>query len=87
MKIDLSNTAQGGGSKIEEVDIDVSTLKSSRETYGRLVEAYALGAVSEKKVKTLSYLMNGLLAYWRQEADLRIEERLEAIEEALNAQR
>ena len=83
MVIDLTETNQGGGSKTQEVLIDLSTLVATRETYGRIIEAYAEGTASENKAKSLAYLLNGFIAYWRLEKDIQIEERLNKIEELI----
>jgi len=81
--IDLTGTNQGGGGKTEEVEFDLSTLEESRKTYSRIVEAYAAGAISEQKARTLGYLMSNLLPYWKLESDVRLEERVEQIEKIM----
>ena len=77
-------TFKGGrGNKATFTEIDLSTLPRSRETYARIIEAYAAGEVSENQARALSYLLTGFLAYWKLEIDVQFEARLEEIERRL----
>jgi len=86
--IDITATAQGDrGGNFQEVEFDLSTVKGCRETYSRILESYATGTISEQKARTLGYLFSNLLPFWKHEADMRIEERIDAIENALEARK
>ena len=63
--------------------LELDTLQDSRRSYARLIEAYATGQTSESQTRTIAYLLGGYLQYLKMEADLRIEERLTAIEDEL----
>ena len=65
----------------------LNTLENSRKTYNRVARAYLAGEIDTEKARGLGYLLNGILQYWKLEADLRIEERLDAIEEQLQQDR
>ena len=65
----------------------LNTLENSRKSYARILRAYLRDEIPTEKARALGYLMTGFLQYWRLEADLRIEERLQAIEDQLNAQK
>ena len=76
-----------GGKKSRFDSIDLSTPESSRETFARVIEEYAAGEISESQSRTMSYLLSNYLSYWKFLKDIEIEERLEAIEQALEARR
>ena len=61
----------------------LNTLENSRKSYNRIAVAYLNDEMPSEKARTLGYLLNGILQYWRLEADLRIEERLDVIEDAI----
>ena len=65
----------------------LNTLENSRKTYNRVARAYLAGEIDTEKARGLGYLLNGILQYWKLEADLRIEERLDAIEVKLQEDR
>ena len=61
----------------------LNTLENAKRSYNRIIQAYLRDELPTEKARTLGYLLTGALQYWRLEADLRVEERLTAIEEAL----
>ena len=61
----------------------LSTVTSSRQTLARVIRAFNAGDLSESDARTLRYLLDGLLGFFKHEADLRIEERIEEIEKRL----
>lgn len=61
----------------------LNTLENSRRTYNRIARAYLAGEINTEMARTLGYLMNGILQFWRTEKELDVEARLLAIEEAL----
>ena len=76
-----------GGSKATLPEIDLSTPDATRETFACVITEYAEGRISENQARTLSYLLSNYLPYWKFLKDIEIEERLEAIEQALEARR
>ena len=65
--------------------VRLNTLANTKKSYCRLLREYLRGEIDTEHARAAAYLMNGLLQYWRLESDLRIEERLEKIEQALEA--
>ena len=65
----------------------LNTLKNSRLTYNRITRAYLAGEIETEKARTLGYLMNGILQFWKLEKEIDIEQRLRAIEDAIAEQR
>ena len=61
--------------------------KNARQTLARLIREYYHDEVPEEKMRAITYALNCLLGYFKLEADLRIEERLDAIEEQLQQDR
>lgn len=59
------------------------TLEGAKELYAEVMELYSINAISERNMKALVYGFNNYLPYLKFEADLRIEERLDRIEEKL----
>ena len=82
------NTCKGGrGNKATFTGFDLDTVEGSRETLARIITCYATGEISENQGRALTYMMANYLSYWKHEADMRIEERIEAIENALEARK
>lgn len=65
------------------MQLRLNTLENSRKSYARVIREYQAGNIEDQQARTLGYLLSGLLSYWRLESDLRVEERLEKIERAL----
>lgn len=65
-------------------DLKLSTLEETRESYERIIQAFAESMISENNLRALVYALSGYLNYWRLQKDMEIEKRIEAIEEALN---
>lgn len=79
--------AYPGGKKSTFEGIDLSTPEASRETFARVITEYAAGEISESQSRTMSYLLSNYLSYWKFLKDCELEERLEAIEQALEARK
>ena len=73
----------GRGNKATFTGLKLDTLEECRESYTRVLHAYAAGEISENMARALSYLFTGLLNYWKLEKDIEIEKRIAAIEETL----
>jgi hypothetical protein len=65
----------------------LNTLENSRLSYNRIARAYLSGEIQTEQARTLGYLMNGILQFWRLEKDLEVERRLEQIEQQLLEQK
>ena len=62
----------------------LNTLENAKRSYNRIIQAYLRDELSTEKARAIGYLLAGVLQFWRLESDLRIEERLEAIEQTLS---
>ncbi|MAG13622.1 MAG: hypothetical protein CMN78_03385 [Spirochaetales bacterium] len=62
----------------------MKTHDHARRTLARLMRAYHADELDEKKFRAMIYGFATLLGYFKHAADLRIEERLEAIEDQLS---
>lgn len=80
-ELNLQTYKGGRGKKPTFKDIDVYTLESTRASFGRVIQAYGKGEVSESMARTLAYLFTNYLGYWKLEKELQIEERLEKMQE------
>ena len=58
--------------------------ENARRSFNRIAQAYLRDEISTEKARTLAYLLNGILQYWRLAKDSEIEARLEAIEDQLS---
>ena len=57
---------------------------AARLSLGRLIRQYSKGdEIPSQQFRDLIYAMNTLLAYFKLDSDLRIEERLDVIEDAI----
>ena len=65
----------------------LNTPKAARLTLGRCMRRYLSGELGRDQFRDVVYGMSGLLAFFRLEADMQIEARLEAIEKTLEGQR
>ena len=61
----------------------LNTLANVKSSYNRLIGAYLRNEIDTEKARGLGYLMNGVLQIWKLEADLRVEERVDADESAI----
>ena len=68
------------------MQLRLNTLENCRNSYARILREYMTDQLDDQKARTAAYLLNGMLQYWRLEADLRIEQRISAIEERINAE-
>lgn len=80
--IKTKGRGKAGGSEAS-ISMDLSSPDSSRETFAEAITLYTTGKISENQARTIAYLMQHYLSYWRFIKDLDIEQRLEAIEESL----
>ena len=81
--MNLETYKGGRGNTATFTGLKLDTLENCRESYARVIHAYAQGEISENMARTLSYLFTGLLTYWKLEKDIEIEKRIEAIEATL----
>ncbi len=69
-------------------NLQLETLDDAIDTYRRIIRGFADGhAVSDGDARTLGYLLKGFLEFLKHKDDLRIEERIEALEERLQQER
>jgi hypothetical protein len=69
------------------MQLRLNTLPNTRKSYARVIRAFMRGELTIDSGRTLAYMLNGMLQYWRLESDLRVEERLDAIEDMLREQK
>ncbi len=60
----------------------LGTPKSCRQTMSRIIREHARGNVDPATARSIVWSLGQLLAYWRFEKDLEIEERLSRLESA-----
>ena len=65
----------------------LNTPKAARLTLARLMRKYLSGDLTRDKFRDAVYGMHGILAFFKHEADMQIEDRLEEIEKTLEGQR
>ena len=63
--------------------LTLHTHDAARRTLGRLMRAHYNDEIEESKFRAMVYSFNALLAFFKLDAELDIEARLEAIEKAL----
>ena len=85
----MSDTIKLGGKTplFQNLQSRLSTFEGARDVYAEVIARYGEAEINESNARTMAYLLSGLLSYFKHEADMRIEERLEAIEQALEARR
>ncbi len=62
----------------------LDTLEKTRLTYARLLRLRATGRLNPPTFRDLVYGFTSFLGYWKLEADIRLEEKLEALERKLD---
>lgn len=65
----------------------LGSIKSCRQTMTRLVREYGAGKVDDGTYRAVIWGLGQLISYWRLETDLRIEDRIDAIEKALESRK
>ena len=69
-------------------NVNLTDIDNTMEFYRNLIEGYVNGhAVPEKDRRALVYALRGYLDYLKHKDDLRLEERLEAVEELYEKER
>ena len=69
-------------------NVNLTDIDNTMEFYRNLIEGYVHGhAVPEKDLRALVYALRGYLDYLKHKDDLRLEERLEAVEELYEKER
>jgi hypothetical protein len=63
--------------------LPMKTHTEARRTLARLIREYHRGTIDETRAKTFGYLFSVLLAYFRLEADLKIENDIKKLMEVL----
>lgn len=71
----------GGGGRVAPFDLRLGSVKSCRQTLARLVREYSRGKIEEGPFKTLTWGVSQLIAWWKLETELQIEERVKRLEE------
>ena len=66
------------------LEMEFGTIKGARSTLENIAEGFTSGRISERQSRALVYIYNSILSALKLEADMRIEERLDAIEEKLS---
>ena len=66
-------------------NVNLSDLAGSMDFFQETVIAYIHNEISERNLRAIVYAMRGYLDYLKHADDLRIEERIQAIEEAIHA--
>ena len=61
----------------------LNTPQNARKTLARIVRLYNDGEIDEQRAKTTAYLLTQLLGFFKFEADMEIERRLEELEARL----
>ena len=74
------HASKGGGGRVAPFDLRLGSVKSCRQTLSRLVREYSRGNIEEAPFKTLTWGVSQLIAWWRLEKDIQIEERIERLE-------
>lgn len=59
----------------------LNSLENARKSFTRIVREYNAGRLPEQRARTLGYLFNVLLTYFKTERDDDLLKRLEALEE------
>ena len=62
----------------------LNSLSNVRKTYSRIIRRYKDGEITTEEAKTLTYMFSTLCQLFKTEKELNINERIEAIEKALN---
>ncbi len=63
--------------------INTATHEKARRSLGRLIRQYQTDEIESQAFRDIIYAMNTLLAYFKHDSDLRIEGRLDVIEDAI----
>ena len=68
---------------VKPLKLRLNTLPNARKSLARILRDYNTGKISEAQARTNGYMFEKLLQYWKTEMDMRIEERLDALEALL----
>lgn len=58
----------------------LNTVENGRKTLSSIVRRYEQGEIDEQTARTLRYLMDGLLSWFRLEKETDLEKRIEQLE-------
>lgn len=75
------------GKRVAGVSCRLNSVTNARKTYARLVRAYLDGRMDDRSARTVAFMLNGLIASFRLEKDIAIEQRLEDLERQLERMR
>ena len=78
----LTTFKGGRGQKPTFSTLNLDTFDDTRATFARIIKAYGEGKISEGMGRSLTYMLASYLNYWKHADDLRIDKRLEELEEA-----
>jgi hypothetical protein len=73
--------------RVAGVSCRLNSVTNARKTYARLVRAYLDGRMDDRCARTVVFMLNGLIASFRLEKDIAIEQRLEDLERQLERMR
>ena len=59
----------------------LNSVAGCRATLARFIRLYDQGVITESHLRAMVYALSSLLAYWRSEVELSIDERLTRLEE------
>ena len=59
----------------------LNTLENTKRSYNRIIRAYQHEEIDASRARTLAYMLNGVLAYWKLQADLRLEDEIAELRE------
>lgn len=65
--------------------VTLNNLPNTRRSFARVIREYVDGKIDEGEARTLGYLFSKFLEYWKVEKDLELEQRLEELENKLEA--
>jgi len=65
----------------------LTTLKSSKTSFARVIKAYAEGTLDEKTYRNLVWALGVFIAYLKAESEQEIIKRIEALEEVMKCNR
>ena len=69
---------------LENCQLRLNSLENSRRSFARIIRMYARGEIDRNVYRDLCYGLTGFLSYWKLEKDCQIEDRLDAIEKAID---
>ena len=69
------------------MQIRLNTVQNGRKTIAAIARRYEKGEIDEATARTLRYLLDGVLSWFKLERDIDIEERIDALEASIGAKK